>query len=75
MENEYRDGQDKNHKFRKTTDDCISQTFKEKLLLVRILSQLRSLCLLLLRFSQNITSPSNNNSACSNSSRSIYKEK
>lgn len=73
VENEYKDGQDKNQKFRKTIDDCNAQTFKEKLSVVHILSQ--SLCLLLLRFSQNITSPSNNNSACSNSSQSIYKEK
>lgn len=29
-ENEYQDGQDKIHKFEKTTGDCNAQTFKEK---------------------------------------------
>ena len=38
LENECKDGQDKNHKLRKTADDCNAQTFKEKLSLVHILS-------------------------------------
>ncbi|KAM0941475.1 hypothetical protein DsansV1_C16g0139061 [Dioscorea sansibarensis] len=36
LENECKDGQDKNHKLRKTADDCNAQTFKEKLSLERL---------------------------------------
>lgn len=50
-ENEYQDGQDKIHKFEKTTGDCNAQTFKEKskrwliyVIQVHILLQLHSLC-------------------------------